>query len=185
MTIYNEMRAKADKEKILKQQKELILKNCLHFKVHDINIVQGNEKEDQQEATDFIASKKVTISARVRWLDKYPLKHIYRQEMTIRKVVIGGNITEYDKIMKGHGDYDLYCLADNDDNITDWLIMDLDEFRKDNNESYCRGHLDKIHYNPDGSGFYVYKLKLLKERNCILTSNWILDPDFFDTVKKL
>lgn len=87
--------------------------------------------EDKTHNTDFMVFKMdaVRVACRIRRRDRNYGR--YKKQFTIRSKRPSGAATEFNKMIRGWGDYLLYGFADNDgDRLFSWFIGDLSEFRE-------------------------------------------------------
>lgn len=84
---------------------------------------------DREEATDYKIEygKDQAIAARVRGHEQ---AFFVEQGLLLRYKRPTMATTEYEKIIRGYGDYYLYCLGNKDGKSLDWsILIDLDAFR--------------------------------------------------------
>ena len=111
-----------------------------------------DQKEDMERNTDLLIYEYNSLRIALRVRDTSKCKW---RDVTIRSYN-KGHKTEMDKIKEGFGDYMFYCWGSLDENkiptISDYLLFDLDCFRKYNN--YFLTESDKDNY--DGTKFNIY-----------------------------
>lgn len=101
------------------QIESIIRKNSFNF----ITIRIADVQKDTQEATDFIVSiDGGDIAVRIR-RSKYK-----DRDLTIRSYC-GGHKTEINKIKEGFGKYYLYCWTNENQEILEWILVDLNKLR--------------------------------------------------------
>jgi hypothetical protein len=101
------------------QIKEIIKENASKF----IKIDVADYESDVKRATDFVV--KVTggdVAVRIRRANQK-----YR-DLTIRSYN-NGHKTELQKIKDGYGQFYLYCWTNDNDEICEWILVDLESLR--------------------------------------------------------
>ncbi len=120
------------------------------FGAHESLVVESTEDQDREEACDMVilVLNGTKIGVRVRDAAKYIGK--YPNDVTFRYSRPSGAVTEYQKILAGHGDFSLYALADfQTAQILTWKLIDLHSFRlKRPNGGTKR--------NDDGTTFFAF-----------------------------
>lgn len=163
---YPEARLWADT--FLDKQQKIIYDN--RFK-YDYNKIKENyikdkkytgfyydKKADEYENTDlvFIFKWGLRFALRIRNLDEgIFLSKPNLREVTIRTRSKCGNETEINKIMNMYGHYMLYCWTSKKKNLFDYILFDLDDFRK-NHLNWLVS--ENIPNKDDGTKFNAYKI---------------------------
>lgn len=129
-----------------------------------VTLSDAPEFDDQNLETDVILFGTLRIALRVR----SGQSSMYN-DIALRSHLPSGYRTELHKIKDGLGDYYLYCWTSDGINITEWILIDLDEFRKHMDE--CLEVFD--HFNNDGSAFNTYSISKLIDCGCCVV--WFLD----------
>jgi len=113
-------------------------------------------EDDTQRATDMIIDIEGEGQVAVR------LRRLKFRDFTIRSKA--GGRTEIDKIRDGFARWYVYGWIENN-MIDEWILVDLDQVRKENMLDNRR-----TINNKDGiTGFISISLKELREKNCILS----------------
>jgi hypothetical protein len=87
----------------------------------------ASEYQDTKEATDLISESGKRIAVRIRHAQYFP---VFGDEFTIRTKTSQGKASEWQKIIKGYGDYLFYAFMDDEEaTITHYTLIDLHEFR--------------------------------------------------------
>ena len=158
--------SKAWADRYLDQQ-FAILKSCINdldfnkARRHITTLQVAPEYDDQNLETDAIMFGQLRIALRVRSGHSSDFNDI-----AIRSYRPSGAATELHKIQRGFGDYYLYCWSTDNETITEWILIDLDEFRE---------HMDEClsiynHFNDDGTAFNTYSIPRLIETGCCVDS---------------
>ena len=129
---------------------ELKLKNIMQLET-------ASFQEDTELATDKKLSIKKSISVRVRE------PNCKSRDLTIRWATKYGNETEYDKIKKGLGQIYYYGWKSDDNNICEYVIVDIDKLRKNDRFKHPGSKIE----NNDGTKFVALKIEDIRE--CIIT----------------
>lgn len=139
---------------------ELIRKNAGHF----IDIKTASIDRDMKEATDFVINiSGGDIAVRLR-------RNNYKQrDLTIRHKTTWkkGFEPETWKIYNGFGKWYFYGWIDDDNNITEYIIVDLDIVRENMLITPYQGSYIK---NKDGTGFIAIKIEELENVGAILVN---------------
>lgn len=140
-----------------KEVERLLKQNAYHF----INVSVADADRDKKQATDFVINiEGGDIAVRIR----RSFQH-YR-DLTIRSRSRGYK-TEIHKILEGWARYYLYCWTDSTNNISEWMLIDLNKVRENN---LLNNRQEKI--NKDGvTGFVFIPYRELEENDCILSSD--------------
>lgn len=125
---------------------------------------------DTQEAADLIieadnSHDDVYVAVRLRraqYINKYP------NDFTVRYEYTAGYKTEYQKIMEGYAHIMLYGFVINN-SIARWIILDMDCFRKEAEESYI---IKQHKQNVDGrNSFLAFDIHSFKSKIIIAHSD--------------
>lgn len=132
--------------------------------------------DDMNLETDVIVFGTLRIALRVR--RGYSTTF---NDIALRSCLPSGCRTEVHKIRDGLGDYYLYCWTSDGENITEWMLIDLDRFREEMDN--CLSVYQ--HFNDDGSAFNTYSIREIIGRGCcvghMLDSDNMFDPlDFLN-----
>lgn len=115
-------------------------------------LVPAEFERDAREATDLIVlhAKDMRIAARIRrheYLDRYP------DDFTFRFHRDSGATTEWEKVIRGWGDWMFYgfAAANDEPNIVRWFLINLDHFRY-----HCIRSKKQLVFGttPNGDGTY-------------------------------
>jgi hypothetical protein len=92
----------------------------------------ATEREDRRQATDFVLMTAGDITAALRVRRHWTLAY---GDLTFRFELPTGHLTEFAKILDGHGDYMVYgvAAADQTPRLCQWTVVDLAAFR-----DWCR-----------------------------------------------
>lgn len=137
---------------------------------HAADVVQfeiATDEQDTRQATDFVVKTTIgSIAVRVR---QYKSTGTKFRDLTIRTRAMYGGKTEIDKLREGWGDLYLYCWQGADDNIAEYMLIDLHRMRESGMlaESYFE-RLSEIS-NGDGTWFTPITFDSLYEAGCIKT----------------
>lgn len=157
---------KAWSDRFLDQQFQILNNNAglLDFnkvKRRGVTIEQAPLFDDQNLETDAIMFGKLRIALRVR-----SGKSSDYGDIAIRSYLPSGSATELHKLRNGFGDYYLYCWTLDNENITEWILIDLDRFREVMDS--CLIIFD--HFNNDGTAFNTYSISRLIENECCVAT---------------
>lgn len=135
--------------------KKIFIKNAHQF----INFNEATKGEDLTQGFDCIINlESIKIALRIR---HYTCKY---RDFTIRwKNPNSIYQCEYEKIMEGKGDLYFYAWTNENDNINEYMIINLDLLRKSgimNNEK-------PIKKNEDNTCFKVISIQELLKEKCI------------------
>jgi len=121
-----------------------------------VSIKVAPMEDDTQRATDMIIDIEGEGQVAVR------LRRLKFRDFTIRSKA--GGRTEIDKIRDGFARWYVYGWIENN-MIDEWILVDLDQVRKENLLDNRR-----TINNKDGiTGFISISIKELREKNCILS----------------
>jgi hypothetical protein len=124
-----------------------------------------DQKEDMERNTDLLIFEYNSLRIALRVRDA----NIKYRDVTIRSYNKGYK-TEVDKIKEGFGDYMLYCWGSLDKDkvptISDYLLFDLDCFRKLNDYFYMDNK-----DNKDGTKFNIYSTPKIICSQCSIVSH--------------
>jgi len=118
--------------------------------------IEADESIDIREATDLIVWDKLYVAFRMR-KNKYFIQ--YPNDFTLRSQIGTRSVTEFEKIMYGHGDMLLYGFSDRKaKEIIKWTLIDLDVFR----DAYIHRDTTKVKShdinNHDGTWFKAFEI---------------------------
>lgn len=134
-----------------------ILKDNLKY---IINISSSSETEDMKQSTDLKFSISGTdVAVRIR------RNNCKWRDLTIRSYSRGYK-TELDKLREGYVKWYLYLWTDDKENISEWILVDVDILRKSG-----LIYIDKKSIsNKDGTEFISFSLDELNNVNSIVSS---------------
>ncbi len=139
----------------IRRQLITILKN--HAAVF-IEFEDASFEEDTQHATDMkIITKSKAIAVRIR------NSNCGFRDLTIRSYNCGSN-TEIDKIRNGDGDIYLYGWKNKENNITEYILIDIHKLR----ESGLIYENRSAQSNYDGTEFTIYSIDELEKTGCMI-----------------
>ncbi len=128
-----------------------------------------DEQKDLKENTDIVLYQYYNLRFALRVRNAEQCKY---RDLTIRSYK-NGNLTEYDKLMNGYGDYMLYCwgglINNTNPYINEFVMIDLDIFRT-KHEQFL---LQKDKQNKDGgmTRFNIYDLAKMIKTDCVIAVN--------------
>jgi len=136
-------------------------------------------KDDCELNTDMLVPPMIRVAQRVRnqkfWED--------RDEFTIRFQLPSGSLTEWDKLIAGHGDYFFYGHAGINDTLNGYTILNLKLFR-----AWCQSYFDKHRMwpgrkqsNPDGTSFRIFDWNDLPKE--MIVAQWFNDKSWLEGKK--
>jgi hypothetical protein len=134
----------------------IIRKNAQYF----VSIRVSESEQDMKQATDFVvAIDGGEIAVRIR------RSNCKFRDMTIRSKKRVGK-TEIDKIREGWARYYLYCWTNANDEISEWIFVDLNKVREakllDNQKDISNG---------DGTYFVAIPFNELLTSGCIISKS--------------
>jgi hypothetical protein len=134
-----------------------ILRKLLH---HLVRISIASYEKDTKEATDFtIEMKGLGLAGRLR---RPTCKH---RDFTLRSDRTNGAKTELAKIIEGFASRYFYGWIDHNDEIAEWILVDLDKMRDSELFTIPR----KPTPNRDGTTSFVsFSIKELIDAGCLL-----------------
>ena len=111
------------------RQIEAILRSLAHSMV-DFRI--ATDDEDMLRATDFViqVEANATVAGRMRRLVSSTGQILYKRDLTLRLTRPSGISTEEQKILAGWARWYLYIWTDREEQIAEWIFVDLKEMRK-------------------------------------------------------
>lgn len=160
---YDQSRAWADK--FLDQQIRILNNNIAildfnEIKTRGYQIELASEEDDQNLETDVVVFGTLRIALRVRRGSSTTFNDI-----ALRSQRPSGARTEVAKIKSGLGDYYLYAWTLDGNNISEWMLIDLDKFRlvMDN----CLKTFD--FYQQDGTALNTYSIPAILNSGCCIS----------------
>lgn len=130
-----------------------------------VEINTASIEMDTKCATDFtIRLKGGNIAVRLR-----RSKYRYR-DLTIRALRDTGATTELAKIKAGHGFRYFYGWIDENNNIAEWILVDLDKVRESGllENRTLIANRDPVTGKPDGTYFIAIKATELDQAGCLI-----------------
>lgn len=148
-----------------------------------VNFKIAPPDEDMEQATDIVLDTiRGQIAVRVRRDD------CSFRDLTIRSRRSSGSETELSKIKRGFARWYLYCWVGEQDEIGDWILVDLDRLR----ETHLLEKPRDEKRNKDGQTWFIYiNYKELIHHNCLTayklgeTSKTALPAGIFDELDRL
>lgn len=141
------------------------------------NVELATKEADTRQATDMVF--KITggdIAVRVR---RYKSHRDKFRDLTIRAMTKGGGKTEIQKLLEGFGDWYLYAWANKQDELTEYMLLDIPAIRSS-------GLLEKKRKkipNGDGTGFIYITLRELHDAKAIVSAK-ILSKGYWHTFER-
>ena len=166
LTTFEENKSFADS--FIEQQREILNNNVdvLDFnkaKKHHMYRL-GTPEEDIYHEADMIIFEFCSLKIALRVRNGHSYDH---GDIAIRSKTAYGNRTELDKIVDGEGDYYLYCWTDDSNNISEYILFDLDMFRDTMDETLSQNNIP----NGYGGAFSTFSIHEMLKGDCVVAKS--------------